>query len=208
LSGWDTFNFIALRATRLAYINLLWIFFTLVGLVFFGFFPATVAMYTLTRKWTRGEDNFKIFLTFWQTFRSEFLKVNGHGIIFILAGYFLYVDFVFLKLHNEKLQILFPVIYLFMFIGIITLVFFFPVYVHYKLNFFQYFKQSFLIAITSPAEIILIGLTGGAIYLVAYMLPGIIPLFPGSLFAYASMMICNRSFDRIKLQQEIDALED
>lgn len=39
---------------RLAYINLLWILFTLSGFVVFGFFPATIAMLATLRQFIRG----------------------------------------------------------------------------------------------------------------------------------------------------------
>ena len=142
---------------ELAYINLIWIFFTLVGLIAFGFFPATAAMFTVVRKLIRDEEKFKILPTFWTLFRTDFLKTNGFGLMFLIIGYFFYFDFHFLQLNNGKLQFLFPVLFFILISGIITLLFFFPVYVHFNLKFFQYLKQSFLIAITSPIEVITIG---------------------------------------------------
>lgn len=206
MSGWDTFNFIANRAIKLAYINLLWILFSLIGLVIFTVFPATIAMFTVIKKIANlteeeGED-IKVFSTFWRSFREEFFKANGYGLIFIAIGSLLYIDFIFLKLYNEQLQILFPLLFLFILVFFITLLFFFPVYVHYKLGYFQYLKQSFFIAMTSPVETILLVLSGGLIYVVGRMLPGIIPLFVGSVFAYASLVISKRSFVRVKEKQK------
>ncbi|BDG36084.1 DUF624 domain-containing protein [Saccharococcus caldoxylosilyticus] len=37
--------------TRLACINILWMLFTLAGLIVFGIAPATVALFTIVRKW-------------------------------------------------------------------------------------------------------------------------------------------------------------
>jgi len=183
---------------ELAYINLLWIFFTLVGLIAFGIFPATAAMFAVVRKLIRDEEKFKILPTFWTLFRTDFLKTNGFGLIFLVIGYCFYYNFYFLQLNSGELQFLFPVLIFILISSIITLLFFFPVYVHFNLKFFQYLKQSFLIAITSPIEVITIGTLAGAIYFVATLFPGIIPLFPGSVFAYIATLISFKSFARIE----------
>lgn len=196
--GWEKFNRISYRMIELAYINLLWIFFTLVGLIAFGFFPATAAMFAVVRKLIRDEEKFKILPTFWTLFRADFLKTNGFGLIFLVISYCFYFNFSFLQLNSGELQFLFPVLIFILISSIITLFFFFPVYVHFNLKFFQYLKQSFLIAITSPIEVITIGALAGSIYFVTTLFPGIIPLFTGSVFAYVATLISFRSFARIE----------
>ncbi|MBO0588117.1 DUF624 domain-containing protein [Sporosarcina sp. E16_8] len=202
--GWEKFNSISYRMIELAYINLLWIFFTLVGLIAFGFFPATAAMFAVVRKLIRDEEKFKILPTFWTLFRTEFLKTNGFGLIFLVISYFFYFNFHFLQLNSGELQFIFPVLIFILISSIITLLFFFQVYVHFKLTFFQYIKQSFLIAITSPIEVIAIGALAGGIYFTATLFPGVIPLFTGSVFAYVATLISFRSFARI--EKKIGAL--
>ncbi|WP_084028990.1 YesL family protein [Bacillus sp. J33] len=61
---------------RLVYLNLLWIAFSLLGIVLFGFFPATAAMFSVVRKWIMGETDVRVFKEFWQTYRKEFWKAN------------------------------------------------------------------------------------------------------------------------------------
>ncbi|AMQ06127.1 MULTISPECIES: YesL family protein [Sporosarcina] len=202
--GWEKFNRISYRMIELAYINLLWIFFTLVGLIAFGIFPATAAMFAVVRKLIRGEEKFKILPMFWTLFRTDFLKTNGFGLIFLVISYCFYFNFYFLQLNSGELQFLFPVLIFILISSIITLLFFFPVYVHFNLKFFQYIKQSFLIAITSPIEVITIGALAGGIYFVSTLFPGIIPLFTGSVFAYIATLISFKSFARI--EKKIGAL--
>ena len=202
LSGWEKFNRISYRMIELAYINILWILFTLVGLVIFGIFPATAAMFAVTRKLIKDEEKFDIFPAFWTSFRSEFLRTNGLGFIFLASSYFFYFDFYFLQLNSGELQFLFPVLIFILISGILTLLFFFPVYAHFNLKFFQYIKQSFLIAITSPIEVITLGAAAGGIYFIATLFPGIIPLFTGSVFAYVATLISFRAFARIERRQK------
>src|SRR5690625_6342583 len=46
---------------RLAYVNILWIAFSLVGIIILGFFPATIGMFTVIRKWIQGDGDIPIF---------------------------------------------------------------------------------------------------------------------------------------------------
>ena len=145
--NWENFNTIAFRIINLAYINILWILFSIVGLGVFGLFPATTAMFAITRKLIIGENNFKIFPAFWKYFKQDFLKANGFGIFILITIYLLYFDFKFVAQSNN-FQFLIPILLFILISFIVTLIFLFPVYSHFKLRFFQYIKQSFLIAIT------------------------------------------------------------
>lgn len=49
---------------RLAYVNFLWILFTLAGFIVFGFFPATIATFAVVRKWIFDTTDIPIFTTF------------------------------------------------------------------------------------------------------------------------------------------------
>lgn len=201
MAGWEKFNRIAYKMIELAYINMLWILFSGIGLFIFGIFPSTVAMFSIAHKLIKNEENIKIFPTYWTSFRSNFLQANGFGLIFLLIAYFFYFDFYFLQLNSGKLEFLYPVLIFILISGIITLLFFFPVYSHFELKFFQYFKQSFFIAITSPIEVIAIAAVAAIIFFITTILPGIIPLFTGSVFAYAATYISFRAFARIQRRQ-------
>lgn len=57
---------------RLAYLNVLWILFSLAGLVVFGLMPATAAMFTVAREWAKGNTDAPVFSVFFGR-----LKRNG-----------------------------------------------------------------------------------------------------------------------------------
>ncbi|WP_318615594.1 YesL family protein [Sporosarcina sp. YIM B06819] len=201
--GWEKFNRIAYKMIEVIYINVLWILFSAIGLGLFGIFPATAAMFIVVRKLINNEESIKIFPAYWTSFRSNFLQANGFGMIFLLIAYFFYFDFYFLQLNSGKLEFLYPVLIFILISGIVTLLFFFPVYAHFDLKFFQYFKQSLFISITSPIEVIAIGASAAIIFFVTTILPGIIPIFTGSVFAYAATFISIRAFARIERRQSI-----
>lgn len=197
LVNWENFNTAVYRIINLAYINILWILFSIVGLGVFGLFPATTAMFAIIRKLIIGEKNFKISPTFWGYFKQDFIKANGFGIIILITIYILYFDFKFVEQSNN-FQFLIPILLFILISFIVTVIFLFPVYSHFRLRFFQYIKQSFLIAITSPFELIAIGASAVAIYFAMTIFPGAIPLFSGSVFAYISTTLSFKAFDRIK----------
>lgn len=201
LMNWEYFSKMAYKLMTLAYINLLWILFSIVGLGIFGLFPATTAMYAITRKIIIGENNPKIFSMFWIYFKKDFLKANGFGVIIVITVYILYLDFMFVVQKND-FQFLLPVFLFILIAFIVTLIFLFPVYTHFNLRFFQYIKQSFFIAITSPVELMAIIASAIAIYFLLTLFPGAIPLFSGSIFAYISTYLSFRAFERIEKKKK------
>lgn len=198
--GWEKFNKAAFWMLKAAYINVLWILFTLAGLVVFGIFPSTIAMFTVVREWFRKEE-IPILPTFFQTFRKEFIKGNGFGLIFLFIGFILYYDFLLLNLNDGNLKFFYPVLLLVSVAYVFTLAFFFNVYVHFKLTFFQYLKQSFLVATASPMETVLIMGAIFLMYVVVTFIPGIIPLFTGSILAIVTTWLSNRAFKKIENKQ-------
>jgi uncharacterized membrane protein YesL len=184
---------------RLAYVNLLWIFFTLAGLILFGFVPATVGMFTVVRKWIMGEEDIPVFKTFWQAYRSEFINANLLGLYLVMIGFIIYFDLRFFQAQNGILfLVLFYVSIGIFFIYLTSLLFFFPVFVHYDLKGVKYIKQSFLIAISHPFQSILmvVGVLAG--YYIMMLFPGLIPFFGVSVLAYVLMSMAYRIFTKIE----------
>ncbi len=72
---------------RMAYVNLLWVAFSLLGLGIFGFFPATAAMFVVIRKWLSSEQDIPVFKTFWNAFKTEFIKINIYTLYNIIHIY-------------------------------------------------------------------------------------------------------------------------
>src|SRR5699024_459418 len=126
---------------RLVYVNILWLFFTVVGLGVLGLMPATAGMFAVVRKWLRGEDDIPIFKTFKDSFRAEFLKANILGYILLIVGYFLYLDIQFMRIQEGLFYQFFTyLIILVFFLYLITLLYVFPTFVHFELRMQQYIK--------------------------------------------------------------------
>ncbi len=67
---------------KIAWLNGLWLLFTLLGGVLFGWAPSTAAMCAVIRKWLMGQKDVLIFPLFLDTYKKEFLKVNAIGLAF------------------------------------------------------------------------------------------------------------------------------
>jgi uncharacterized membrane protein YesL len=184
---------------RLAYANLLWILFTLTGLVLFGFFPSTIGLFAVVRKWVRGEHDIPVFKTYWNTFRTEFVKGNILGFILSLIGCMIYIDLKFFQLqHGIPFLFLSYLFIALFFVYFLTLAYFFPVFVHYDLSMFQYIKQSFFIMISQPFGTIVMVAGMLVVYYIMLFIPGLIPFFAASLFAYVVTWIASRVFSRLE----------
>ncbi|WP_010281328.1 YesL family protein [Bacillus timonensis] len=203
MGGWEKFNHFAIMMLKIAYVNILWISFTLLGLGVLGLFPSTGAMFAIVQKWLRKEPVEKIFQSFWKTYKNEFISLNKFGLFFILIGYILLYDFMFLQKNIDKLQFLFPILLFLAISYFVTLLYFFPVYLQFDLKYFQYIKQAFLIAASSLLETILILTACMLVGIVVNLIPGMIPFFTGSVLALAVTWSSNRAFLKINKKKLI-----
>ena len=136
---------------RFAYVNLLWIIFTLAGLIIFGVFPATIAMFAIVRKWIRDDTDIPVFKTFWLTYKKAVLNGNILGLALFIIGFILYVDFIFLReVTSGFLQYMYYPLLLLILLFSLTALYIFPVIAHYEMTFLQVMKNAFFIMIMNP----------------------------------------------------------
>jgi len=188
--------------TRFAYLNLLWILFTLLGFIVFGFMPATAAMFAVVRKWNMGEDDIPIFKTFWKAYREDFLKTNGLGLILFFIGYILIMEFKILRLQESVIYFIvsFSVLAILILYAIV-LTYFFPIYVHFNLKISDYLKWPFIIGIVHP--ILTLFLVVGTVlfaYITFITIPAILFFFGGSVIAFFIMWGVSKTFSKYELK--------
>jgi uncharacterized membrane protein YesL len=184
---------------KLAFLNLLWIAFTLLGCVLLGFFPATIAMFSVCRKWVMGEQDVSVFKTFFHTYKTEFRKGNAIGVGLLAIAYILWVDYSILHTSaNSNLQSLAYLFFLlFVFYGIFLL-FLFPMYVHYELKLRQLIKNTLLLAIGSPLTAIVMVTAVLFVYYLSLSISGVVVFFSGSTLALFIMWFSYRVFQKQK----------
>lgn len=189
--------------SKVVYVNILWLLFTLAGIVLLGIMPATVALFTVVRKWTMSETEEPIFQTFFQTYKKEFLSANFLGIVLVAIGAFLVYDLRLVLSLGGNLQVLLGVpLLIIISCYLLTLLYLFPVYVNFELRFLHYFKYAFYISILNLHTTIfmLVVLLFYCVFL--SFLPGFIPFISVSVISIVIMFGATIAIQRIAKKQE------
>ncbi|WP_246941763.1 YesL family protein [Bacillus pinisoli] len=186
---------------KLAYVQFLWFVFTIAGAVFLGAFPATSALFSVIRKWVMGKKDISIYPTFKSAYKKDFWKINGLGWLLAAIGFILLVDLMIFKFGESGIStiIRFIILSLLIIYGL-TVLFFFPVYVHFSFSFKDYIKNSFLFSLASPSLTVVIIIGYFILYKILAFLPGLIPFFSIAVYAFLSMWCSFKVFQRMTSQ--------
>ncbi|WP_449539333.1 YesL family protein [Ferdinandcohnia sp. Marseille-Q9671] len=184
--------------SRLVYLNLVWLLFTVVGFVIVGFFPATVALFAVTRKLILGDEDIPIFSTFWGVYKKEFLKSNLLGLFLFIAGYILYVDLAFLPTTSTLYIVIRYALIAVCSIFIVMLLYIFPVYVHFNGNIKTYLKNAVMYGLSFPLITFVMVLGIMALYVGFNFVPSLLPFLGASVLAYGIMWLALKVFARIE----------
>lgn len=204
MTFWDGFYDFGVKLLKIIYLNFLWLFFSAIGLFVFGIFPATIALFTITRQFLLNIEK-PITKTFWEVYKTEWLRGNGYAGISYIIVLILAIDFYAIYMVDSLSFLLIPTfIIAFLIFG--TLFFFFPVYVHFDLAFLAMIKQAFLFTITSPFTVILNALCIVLTYGIFNIMPGAIPLFAGSVLSWFVMKFSLHSFKKIEQRKVSEAV--
>lgn len=188
---------------KLAYVNILWVCFSLLGIIVLGFFPATAAMFAVVRKWVMKETDIAVFKTFWSVYKKEFVSSNVLGFIVFVIGYVLYIDLQYFPDSSSALSqfIYFPLLIVF-FVYLLMLLYVFPIFVHYDIKVLQVIKNASLIVVMNPLSNIIMVAGSAVVYYVMTSLPGLIPFFGGSALSFVTMWCSYRAFAKVQGKQE------
>nr|WP_175476171.1 YesL family protein [Evansella caseinilytica] len=188
---------------RMMQLNWLWLSHILLGGVVLGVFPATAAMFAMTRKWLQGEPDQPLFRNYHRYYRQNFWKVNGLGWVYLVIGAFLVFD-LHLASQISGVIALVSTIFLMVMLLIYLLSFFylFSYYVHFNQTFRNYLTQPFLITLLSFKQnlLIAIGLTLAGYFI--YQIPGLILFTLGVMPSYWVMKVSMNRFREMQAQSE------
>ncbi len=184
---------------RFVYLNVLWFLFTVLGLGIFGILPATIAVFTITRKWIIGDSTIHISKLFWKTYKAEFIKGNILGLVFAVIGSILYVDFIFVfVVENSFADYLFFPLTMMALVYVLTFLHVFPLYVHYDITVMQTIKNAFFIMVINPISSFLILLSIISIFFLNVSFPALIPFISLNVLSWIIMFFANHSFVKIQ----------
>jgi uncharacterized membrane protein YesL len=193
------------KVMLIAYINILWIMFSLLGLVIFGIMPATVAMFAVIRKQIIEEEQVPIFSLFLKKYKEEFVKVNLFGYLLLIVGTILWLDVVlFQSLHGMPYMIMSFLAAGGLLLFLIVVLYILPLYVHYDLRFFNYIKTGFLLAFSYPIHTAIMIVSGVVIYFILLLLPGSLFFFSGSLYSFIILKTAFKVFSKVEKQKGLE----
>lgn len=182
---------------KVIYLHLLWIIFTVLGLIVFGTMPATTAVFYVIRKWIEEDIDAPIFKNFYKSYKDHFVKSNILGIILVGIGLFLYYDYTISKM-EIGIPFLHFIILVIGFLYSIMLLYFFPVFVRYEFKFFDYYKKPFQLALGRPFETLAMIISMVLLYYFFHIFPLFFVIAGVPLIAYPSMWFAHRAFSQIE----------
>ncbi|MBS4198456.1 DUF624 domain-containing protein [Bacillus sp. FJAT-49732] len=179
-------------------LNILWV---LMCLPIITIFPATAAMFGVIRQWVMKKDT-AIFISFFRLFKENFKQSFIVGIIFFVFASIFYIDFMLVNTFNPKLHtILFASLFLLGLIVTFTLVYIFPMIVHYRLTLWQVIKNSFFFSIRYALTTFLCVLIVASMVSLLFL----IPVFSLVIFSFTAYLIFNICYSRFRKEEVLAA---
>ncbi|GEL13741.1 hypothetical protein FC15_GL001765 [Lapidilactobacillus concavus DSM 17758] len=155
------------------------VLFTLRGVIILGVFPALATCFKLIMRRLDQAADFSIEVTpraLWTEFRAfyqtSFFEINKIGYLALLPLFVLIIDFNI----NARLLGSFPIqlgLLLLLVLYADFLVYLFPVFVRYRLDFGNYFKQTLVVSVMNPKSLLLVTLMLVSLSLVFVIFPAI-----------------------------------
>jgi uncharacterized membrane protein YesL len=193
---------------KFAYVNILWIAFSMLGFIAFGIFPATIAMFTVVRKWILKQSDIPVLKTFWLTYKKEFVKGNLLGLVIILVGIFIYSNIRIVEATTvQALKLLYIPNVIVILIFLLTLLYIFPVFVHFDVSLAEGIKNAFILMTVNPMATFCMGILTGFLCFIFIKLPGLLPFFSGSFIAFLLMWISNYLFAKMNKAAKFSVAE-
>lgn len=176
---------------KLAFVNLLWIFFTILGLGVFGFYPAWIAMCRLLILWSKGE-NPPLLKTYWSVYRRVFFKGNLMAIGIIAMSILIFININVISYFGGFLFYFYSISTLIIFIVMMLWSMIFALVVaeniqviYSKTMLIEPFKRLVL----SPGKSIVLIIGIGVIYLLNGFIPGLLPVYSVSLIGWVMVFL-------------------
>jgi len=187
---------------RFMLLNFLWVASMVAGGIIFGIMPSTIASFHILRKWVQGELDIPVFKIFKDIYKKEFINSNKCGLVFIAVFAFLALDLnILYKMEALYSTILYILVMAVLFFVTLAFIYFFPTYVHFKQTNKEYIKNSFVLALSSPLQSILILVGFGLLYYIAKSNVGLIMFFFMSIPGYWVMHVLHKRF--LQLQRSL-----
>ncbi|MCM3616539.1 DUF624 domain-containing protein [Sutcliffiella horikoshii] len=196
-------------AFNLVLLNLLWMLFSISGLIMAGIFPATAAMFAVLKQMIMEDEDSALIKSFWSHFKSSFIMSNVIGYMMILVGSILYLDIrVLQQMENGYLQlILASATVVICILYFLVLLYIFPIFTHFEMKILQYPLHAVILAVAKPFHTIFLLTLLAGVVLAYYLLPPLIIIFGLSLSIYLITKVATYSFPAKERNAEAASFE-
>lgn len=189
--------------TKLALLNFLFILFSVSGLIIVGIFPAAIATLGVSRKWIMGQYEIKVWTTFKQIFRKEFISSNIIGWILTLIGGIFYLNYKVIVESQGDIFFIIPfAFYLVIFLYLVIVFWVFPLNVHNYASVMHQFKNAFIIGMTKLPITITMMLLLFSFMFFSLEYPVLLIFFTFSISATVWMWLSMRVFSKVLSDNE------
>jgi uncharacterized membrane protein YesL len=179
-------------------LNLIWLLFCLPVVTIF---PATVAMYCVTRQWIIHKD-YSVFRSFMKFFKENFKQSFILGLIWLFMSGVLFIDFSLMDSLGSLQPIFYSIFLLVAFIMVLTTIYIFPMLSHYSMKTTDIIKNSFFFSLrflpTTMLALLCIAATGVILYFWQITF-----LFIYCVCAFCISFLCQRVFQKVQDQLSV-----
>ncbi|GAE36197.1 YesL family protein [Halalkalibacter akibai] len=188
---------------KLAFLNTLWVIFTLAGAGIFGWAPATAALFGVLRKRMLTNEDFPTLKTFFSLYKKEFFRANLIGLFILIGGWSLYYSLSTLIFLEQTAMILLGTIFFIMTIlFVIVSLFIFPVFSHYNIPFKKCFRYSLMLGLSHLHYCLLMVIALSVTAILFHSFPGFLLFYAISIPVACVMVITMRVFT--SLEDKVD----
>lgn len=182
---------------KLAYLNFLWVIFTLAGGIILGIFPSTAALFAILSRMVRGDTANEILPTFAGTFKNEFKRSNKYGVFFwAFAGIIALNVMLLPQFEGMMLTIVISGVIFTLFLYLIVLFFFFPAYVSMpESSFGKLLTVALFLPFSQIKAAVVVTLGILALLTLFYFFPVLITFWGVSSFAVLFMYTAQKLFE-------------
>lgn len=168
----------------------------------FTLFPATAALFSVTRKWVMGDMDVSIIKTYFKGYKENYKQSMVGGIFYTLLIVIMIVDYnVYMKQLNN-LQFIGIVILVFMVLLLVSLFNFFSMVSHYYLKVTQLIKNAILLTILRPFRVLYTLIITGVLVLITIRFPWMIFFGFMSLTAYVAFYNFYAAYNKVQEKVE------
>ncbi|MCC4722980.1 DUF624 domain-containing protein [Salinicoccus sp. RF5] len=183
---------------RLAYVQLLWVVFTLIGLVAFGLFPATFSVFHVVRRWLRGDTDVSISKTFIGHYKAHFFKSNLLGLCVIFGVALIAVNLIFIDVTAPgDLMLIHILLFAVILLYALFLFYLFPAFVHFEGSILKVVRNAFLFMLISPVHTALMAVSLAALGAIFYFLPPLAFIFGMTAYSLTTTWFALMAFNKL-----------